>query len=125
MADAKGPAGNNAQWLPRQGTLKWQHVPGHAPGQVLIPALPFPLHLSSQTLTKTYSVGSSGAAELRLPTIGLAWVRMLNSDLAYLSLTNAAALMRTGNKVWSLTPRIVGQCCCKPAGHFLAGGRVV
>ena len=34
LADAKGPAGNRAKWLPRKGVLSWQHVPGHAPGQV-------------------------------------------------------------------------------------------
>ena len=34
LADAKGPAGNRAKWLPRKGVLTWQHVPGHAPGQV-------------------------------------------------------------------------------------------
>ena len=34
LADAKGPAGNKAQWLPRKGTLSWRHVPGHAPGMV-------------------------------------------------------------------------------------------
>ena len=34
VADARGPAGNAAQWLPPKGVLSWHHVPGHAPGQV-------------------------------------------------------------------------------------------
>ena len=67
MADIKGPAGNNAQWLPRQGTLKWQHVPGHAPGQVLTPLSPLALYNSRQPLSKMHSVGQSSAAEIRVP----------------------------------------------------------
>ena len=34
VADARGPAGNVARWLPTKGVLTWHHVPGHAPGQV-------------------------------------------------------------------------------------------
>lgn len=34
VADARGPAGNAARWLPPTNVLSWHHVPGHAPGQV-------------------------------------------------------------------------------------------
>ncbi|CAL5224919.1 g7685 [Coccomyxa viridis] len=34
LADARGPAGTAAKWLPPKGVISWHHVPGHAPGQV-------------------------------------------------------------------------------------------
>lgn len=60
MADAKGPAGKNAQWLPSRDVLQWQHVPGHAPGQVTH----LPLSLSSAELTPMYAHGMCSMEDL-------------------------------------------------------------
>ncbi|CAK0787724.1 hypothetical protein CVIRNUC_010946 [Coccomyxa viridis] len=72
VADVKGPAGNNAQWLPRQGTLKWQHVPGHAPGQVAL------IHKPSQSMIPGDAVAhmaakAGGTPEISLPPAGFTW----------------------------------------------------
>ena len=123
MADIKGPAGNNAQWLPRQGTLKWQLVPGHAPGQVLTPLSPLALYNSRQPLTILWDRAVLLSSEC--PMIGLALGVHGESCTRQHYRYRCSDACRQQGIYWVQIityTTLSRECYCKPAMPCLAGG---
>ena len=51
MSEVKGAAGQAPQWAPTEGLLEFAHMPGHAPGQIVMLHKPTASLLAADTIT--------------------------------------------------------------------------
>lgn len=55
MSEVKGAAGQAPQWAPAEGLLEFTHMPGHAPGQIVLLHKPTASLLAADALTNLRS----------------------------------------------------------------------